>query len=188
MRFIIYAGDMSRVSQAQARENRRRVVETASRLFRERGVDQVSVADVMAGAGLTHGGFYKQFTSKDALAVEALTQGLTEVRERLAKLGEPGDETARASFLDHYLSPDHRDSPGDGCPIAGFARDMPDAAPDLAARYAEGVEYYADKLGGTAAVSMAVGALILARATAGTELSDRILTEALTALNDTRKS
>jgi len=61
---------------------------------------------------------------------------------------------------------------------------MPGADPDLAATYAAGVEYYADKLGSTAAVSTAIGALILARATAGTELSDRILTEALTALKD----
>ncbi|MEV0714004.1 TetR/AcrR family transcriptional regulator [Asanoa sp. NPDC050611] len=176
---------MSRVSQAQARENRQRVVETATRLFRERGIAQVSVADVMAGAGLTHGGFYKQFTSKDALAVEALAQGVAEVRERLAKIGEPGDERARESFLDHYLSPDHRDSPGDGCPIAGFARDMPGTDPDLTATYAAGVAYYADKLGSTAAVSTAVGALILARATAGTELSDRILAEALASLTTT---
>jgi TetR/AcrR family transcriptional repressor of nem operon len=177
---------MSRASQAQARENRQRVVETAARLFRERGVAQVSVADVMAGAGLTHGGFYKQFTSKDALAVEALTHGLAEIGERLAKIREPGDESGRASFLDYYLSPDHRDSPGDGCPLAGFAHDMPGADGDLAATYAAGVEYFADKLGGTAAASTAVGALILARATAGTELSDRILTEALSSLEDSR--
>ena len=84
---------MSRVSQAQARENRQRVVETAARLFRERGVAHVSVADVMAGAGLTHGGFYKQFTSKEALAVEALAQGLAEIGERLATIGAPGDES-----------------------------------------------------------------------------------------------
>jgi TetR/AcrR family transcriptional regulator, transcriptional repressor for nem operon len=173
---------MSRVSQAQARENRQRVVETAARLFRERGVDQVRVADVMAGAGLTHGGFYKQFASKDALAVEALAQGLADIGERLAKIGEPGDDMARARFLDHYLSPDHRDSPGDGCPVAGFARDMPGAGADLTATYAAGVETYAEKLGSTAAVSMAVGALILARATAGTALSDRILAEALASL------
>jgi len=173
---------MSRVSQAQARENRQRVVETATRLFRERGVAQVSVADVMAGAGLTHGGFYKQFTSKDALAVEALAHGLSEVEKRLAPLG--GDESARAGFLDHYLSREHRDEPGDGCPIAGFARDMPAADADLAATFAGGVEYYADKLGDLAAVSTAVGALILARATAGTPLSDRILTEALASLRD----
>ena len=177
---------MSRASQAQARENRQRVVETAARLFRERGVAQVSVADVMAGAGLTHGGFYKQFTSKDALAVEALTQGLADIGERLAKIGEPGDENGRAGFLEHYLSPDHRDSPGDGCPVAGFAHDMPGADADLAATYAAGVESYADKLGGTAAVSTAVGALILARATAGTELSDRILAEALASLEASR--
>jgi TetR/AcrR family transcriptional regulator, transcriptional repressor for nem operon len=179
-------GTMSRVSQAQARENRQRVVDTAARLFRERGVAQVSVADVMAGAGLTHGGFYKQFASKDTLAVEALAQALAEIGERLAKIGEPGDEQGRASFLEHYLSPDHRDSPGDGCPVAGFAHDMPGADADLAATYAAGVACYADKLGGTAAVSTAVGALILARATAGTELSDRILSEALASLEGSR--
>ncbi|GAA1866410.1 TetR/AcrR family transcriptional regulator [Asanoa iriomotensis] len=173
---------MSRVSQAQARENRERVVETAARLFRERGVAQVSVADVMAGAGLTHGGFYKQFTSKEALAVEALLRGLAEIGERLAAI----DETGRGSFLDYYLSPEHRDSPGDGCPVAGFARDMPGADADVAATYATGVEYLADKLGGAAAMSTAVGALILARATAGTAISDRILTEALASLDDER--
>jgi TetR/AcrR family transcriptional repressor of nem operon len=177
---------MSRVSQAQARENRQRIVEIAARLFREHGVAQVSVADVMAGAGLTHGGFYKHFTSKDALAVEALTQGLAEIAERLARIGQPGDESGWASFLDYYLSSDHRDSPGDGCPVAGFARDMPGTDADLAATYAAGVASLADKLGGTAAMSTAVGALILARATAGTELSDRILTEALASLEDSR--
>jgi TetR/AcrR family transcriptional regulator, transcriptional repressor for nem operon len=177
---------MSRVSQAQARENRQRVVETAARLFRERGVAQVSVADVMAGAGLTHGGFYKQFPSKDALAVEALAQALAEIGERLAKIGEPGDEDSRTAFLDHYLSPDHRDSPADGCPVAGFAHDLPDADPDLVATYAAGVAYYADQLGGTVAVSTAIGALILARATAGTDLSDRILAEALASLTESR--
>jgi TetR/AcrR family transcriptional repressor of nem operon len=184
MRIIIYAGVMSRVSQAQARENRKRVVGIAARLFRERGVAQVSVADVMEEAGLTHGGFYKQFTSKDALAVEALAQGLAEIDHRLATIGEPGDEGGWASFLDFYLSSYHRDSPGDGCPVAGFARDMPGADAGLAATYAAGVASLADKLGGTAAASTAVGALILARATAGTELSDRILTEALASLED----
>ncbi|GIF75420.1 TetR/AcrR family transcriptional regulator [Asanoa siamensis] len=171
---------MSKVSQAQARENRQRVVDTATRLLRERGIARVGVADVMAGAGLTHGGFYNQFASKDALVAEAVTQGLGEIAERLAWIAEHGPE----SFLDHYLSPDHRDSPGDGCPVAGFARDMPGADPDLAATYAAGVDYFADKLGGTAAVSTAVGALLLARATAGTPLSDRILADALASLKD----
>jgi len=140
----------------------------------------------MAGAGLTHGGFYKQFTSKDALAVEALMQGLAEIGERLARIKDADDESGRASFLDYYLSSDHRDSAGDGCPVAAFAREMPGADADLAATYAAGVEFFAGKLGGTAAVSTAVGALILARATAGTDLSDRILADALASLLDSR--
>lgn len=70
---------MGRVSQAQAEENRRRVVETASRLFREQGT-HVSVADLMKAAGLTHGGFYKQFASKEALVDEATAHALRRVR------------------------------------------------------------------------------------------------------------
>src|ERR1700733_8349383 len=95
---------MSRVTQAQARENRQRVVEPAARLCRHRGGAQGSVADVMAGAGLTHGGFYKHFTSKDALAVEALAQGLAEIAERLARIGEPGDESGWGRFPGYLLS------------------------------------------------------------------------------------
>ncbi|HEV7707974.1 MAG TPA: TetR/AcrR family transcriptional regulator [Asanoa sp.] len=140
----------------------------------------VSAAGPRSEMDRSHGGFYKQFASKDALAVEALAQGLAEIGARLDTMGESG----RAGFLDYYLSPEHRDSPGDGCPLAGFVRDMPGADADLAATYGAGVEYFADKLGGTAAVSTAVGALILARGTAGTELSDRILTDALASLAD----
>lgn len=72
---------MGRVSQAQAEENRRRVVDTASRLFREQGT-QVSVADLMKAAGLTHGAFYKQFASKEALVGEATAHAFAELARR----------------------------------------------------------------------------------------------------------
>jgi TetR/AcrR family transcriptional repressor of nem operon len=174
---------MGRVSQAQAQDNRRRIVETAARLFRERGVPGVSVADVMAEVGLTHGGFYKQFASKDALVAEAVGQAFTEQAGRLAEFaGRPG---GRSAFLDMYLSPEHRDDPGHGCPSAGFGGDLAREAPDSTAKipYAEGVELYAQWLDGDlAAVSTLIGAIVLARATAGTELSDRILAAARTAL------
>jgi TetR/AcrR family transcriptional repressor of nem operon len=178
---------MGRVSQAQAQENRKRIVATAARLFRERGVPGVGVADVMAEAGLTHGGFYKHFASKDALVAEAVGRAF---EEQDARIGEIGDEAARAGFLDYYLSGPHRDLPGAGCAAAGFGGDIAHAGADAEARtaYAEGIEQYARRLGhdgelDLAAVSTLVGAMILARATAGTDLSDRILAAARAALS-----
>ncbi|WP_436520098.1 TetR/AcrR family transcriptional regulator [Actinoplanes sp. HUAS TT8] len=178
---------MGRVSQAQARENRERIVTTAARLFRERGIAGVSVADVSAAAGLTHGGFYKQFESKDALVTEAIAHAFAEQASRVTGDGE----TARRAFVRTYLSKEHRDEPGAGCPTAGFAGDVAREAGGEAARetYAQGVDAYARMLGtedepNLAAVSMMVGALILSRATAGTEISEKILAAALASLGE----
>jgi TetR/AcrR family transcriptional repressor of nem operon len=180
---------MGRVSQAQAQENRQRIVATAARLFRERGVDGVSVADVMAEVGLTHGGFYKQFASKEALVAEAVGQAFTEQGERLGTYGPAGDAAARAAFVDDYLSAEHRDDPGPGCPSAGLGTDIARAPGNTEARlaYAAGLDGYAKWLGSgdtpdLVTLSTMVGALVLARATAGTDLSDQILTEVRQAL------
>ncbi|MGW2151331.1 TetR/AcrR family transcriptional regulator [Nonomuraea bangladeshensis] len=167
---------MGRVSQAQARENRKRIVETAARLFRERGVAGVSVADVMAEVGLTHGGFYKQFASKDALVAEAVAQAFGEAGERLAA-------ASREDFVRGYLSAEHRDRRGDGCPAAGFGGDLShDDQGTAVDAYAKGVDRYAQELGSLADVATLVGAIVLARATAGTEVSDRVLEAARQAL------
>jgi TetR/AcrR family transcriptional repressor of nem operon len=201
---------MGRVSQAQAQENRRTVVRTAGRLFRERGIDGVSVADVMAAAGLTHGGFYKQFESKEALVVEAIAQAFAEQAETLRRYrDEPDQIAAHAAFLEGYLSPGHRDDPGPGCPTAGFGGDLAreqargragERAGEQAGEqareqggspareaYAKGVDLYSRWLGSESepdlvTVSTMVGAVILARATAGLEISDRILRAAREAL------
>jgi TetR/AcrR family transcriptional regulator, transcriptional repressor for nem operon len=180
---------MGRVSQAQAQENRKRIVETAARLFRERGISAVSVADVMADVGLTHGGFYKHFASKEALVAEAVGQAYAEQFAHLDHLGRPGDPAAHLALFDEYLSAAHRDSPGDGCPAAGFGGDMAHEEPGAAAReaFAKGVEGYGQWLGhdgkpDLAALSTIVGAMILSRATAGTEISERILAEAKAAV------
>jgi TetR/AcrR family transcriptional repressor of nem operon len=186
MTHAIYSGGMGRVTQAKAQENRQRVVATAARLFRERGVPGVSVADLMAAAGLTHGGFYKQFASKEALVAEAVTEAF----EESAAVAQTFEDDA-AQFVRWYLSADHRDHPGEGCAAAGFATDIAREGADSDARapYAAGIEQYGRQLAGgdgedLAAVSMLVGALVLARATAGTDLSDRILAAARTALTD----
>ena len=186
---------MGRVSQAQAQENRRTVVRTAGRLFRERGIDGVSVADIMAEAGLTHGGFYKQFESKDALVAEAIAQAFAEQAETLRNYQDrPDQESARSAFFTGYLSPEHRDDPGPGCPTAGFGGDLArseDATPAREA-YAAGVDRYSRWLGSETepdlvTVATMVGAVILARATAGLEISDRILDAARTALTTTER-
>jgi TetR/AcrR family transcriptional repressor of nem operon len=181
---------MGRVSQAQAQENRRTVVRTAGRLFRERGIDGVSVADVMAAAGLTHGGFYKQFESKEALVVEAIAQAFAEQAETLRRYqDEPDQIAAHTAFLEGYLSPGHRDDPGPGCPTAGFGGDLAreEGAGPAREAYAKGVDRYSRWLGSESepdlvTVSTMVGAVILARATAGLEISDRILRAAREAL------
>lgn len=112
---------MGRVSQAQARENRERVVRTASRLFRERGT-HLSVADLMKAAGLTHGGFYKQFASKEALIDEATAHAFEELtRHRAATFDQRGGERAAAqrALIDTYLSVEHRDNPAGAAPSPG---------------------------------------------------------------------
>ncbi|MFI6439150.1 TetR/AcrR family transcriptional regulator [Streptomyces sp. NPDC050759] len=184
---------MSRVSQAQALENRRRAVAAASQLFRERGVNGISVADLMKSIGLTTGGFYKQFPSKEALIAEAAQSAFGDLDVLLESFDTAqGDHgTARGALIDYYLSPEHRDQPGTGCPTAGFAGDTArePTAGEVRETYAAGVEKFAAWMSteaddGLAAVATLVGAILLARATAGTELSEKILEsthEALTA-------
>jgi TetR/AcrR family transcriptional repressor of nem operon len=183
---------MGRVSQAQAQENRARVVAAAARLLRERGTD-VSLADIMTAVGLTHGGFYKQFASKEALVDEATALAFDDQRRVRAQQDEApdgGHEAARRSQIDWYLSAEHRDNPADGCPIAGLAVDVARDEEDSIAHqtYAEGVRDYAAWLAvdgeddGLVRLSTMVGALLLARSTAGTDLSDRFLDAARTAL------
>ncbi|MFD3538975.1 TetR/AcrR family transcriptional regulator [Streptomyces sp. NPDC058662] len=186
---------MGRVSQAQAQDNRRRVVETASRLFREQGTD-VSVADLMKASGLTHGGFYKQFASKEALIDEATAHAFGELaqhhKDGLDQYAGQRDAAQRA-LIDAYLSTEHRDSAADGCPAAALATDMARDGGDSEARrvYTEGVRDFAEWLAtedqdGITRLCTMLGALVLSRATKGSPLSEEILTtarEALTATN-----
>ena len=202
---------MGRASKAQAQENRQRVVETASRLFREQGT-QVSVADLMKAVGLTHGGFYKQFASKEALVDEATAHAFEEfTRQYLPASGSgsgsapdsdsgsgsgSGDTAAhegltQEELIDVYLSAEHRDNAADGCPLAGFAPDRARAAGDSEAHrvYAQGARDFAEALAtedqdGLARLSTLVGALTLARATKGTPISEEILDAARAALTE----
>lgn len=157
-----------RISKEQSRENRERVVETASTLFRERGFDGVAVADLMRAAGFTHGGFYNHFETKEALAAEALTRAFDQmaaVRDRSAGLAE---------VLTGYLSRAARGAPGKTCPAAALAGDAARQPPPVRAAFADGVEAmidsFAAQIGGpdardraVALLAQMVGALILSR-------------------------
>lgn len=171
---------MPRVSQEQAKLNRQRVVEVAAALFRERGLHGVGVADIMASAGLTHGGFYGQFASKDALAVEAFDSALGEDRRGALDM-----------LIANYLSVGHVQSPGLGCPLAALANDVarePTGSP-LRARFTHGVRHLVGLLSelspqgvkerrrqrALAKLSTLVGAVVLARAVDDPSLADELL-------------
>jgi TetR/AcrR family transcriptional repressor of nem operon len=187
---------VGRASKADATKHRQEVVSAAARLFRERGVRGVSVPDLMSEVGLTHGGFYRQFESKEALVGEATAHAFDDMRQLFAKFeseqdgDRPTDQAAaQKAFAQYYLSPTNRDDLGDGCPAAGLGTDISREKSGSEARnsYAAGVTDFAawmseDDHPDFATISTMVGALILYRATADTALSDRILSEALASL------
>ncbi|NDL61648.1 TetR family transcriptional regulator [Acerihabitans arboris] len=122
-----------RVTKAQARENRTHIVETASRLFRERGYDGVGVAELMAAAGFTHGGFYKHFGSKADLMAEAAASGLSRSAVKTGGLDI-------AKFVEDYVSREHRDARGDGCTMAALCGDAARQPEPIKATFAAGIE------------------------------------------------
>ena len=183
---------MPRASKAQTAKNHAAIEQVSSRLFREQGL-RVSVKDVMSAAGLTHGGFYGHFGSKDELAAQACTAAFSESVERWRKRigGAKDRRSARTALIEAYLTAERRAAVGAGCPIAGLATDVarePEGKPVKKA-FRAGLEELIDMLAkvqstraaGTAheeaVVQMAtlVGALVLARATEGSELSEEFL-------------
>ncbi|MHA6825277.1 TetR/AcrR family transcriptional regulator [Ralstonia pseudosolanacearum] len=122
-----------KVTKAQAQANRARVVETASALFRERGYDGIGVADLMAAAGLTHGGFYKQFGSKADLMAESAACSI-------AKTAELTTGVDMSEFLRLYLSREHRDSRSTGCTLAALGGDAARQPESVRTTFAAGIE------------------------------------------------
>lgn len=187
---------MPRVSRKQADLNRETIVEAATKLFRERGLHGISVVDVMAAAGLTHGGFYGHFESREALATEACGRAFEESgarwKERIA--AADSNAAARRALIEPYLSTASRDNPGDSCPVVAFAGDMCHEAADSPLRqtFMVGLNRLLDKFGSLmdspdaplkrqqalVQYSLMVGALILARATRGDALSEELLAAA----------
>ena len=123
-----------RISKEQAQANHDRVVDAASVLIRERGIEGAGVAEVMKAAGLTHGGFYNHFSSKEALTVEALGQGFREMSDERAKA------PSLAILLKGYLSEAARRNPGKACPAAGLAGDVARQPDAVKAEFADGLD------------------------------------------------
>ena len=126
-----------RISKEKAAENRAALIRAASKLFRERGIDGVGVAEISKEAGLTHGALYAHFKSKEALALEALAYGLEQNNARMYASTVNGMPDL-AGFVDHYLALDSRADYGNRCPIAASASEIGRQDQAISARFAEG--------------------------------------------------
>jgi TetR/AcrR family transcriptional repressor of nem operon len=175
-----------KVTKAQAQANRALIVETASALFREHGYDGVGVAELMASAGFTHGGFYKHFRSKADLMAEAAANTISQTVANSEGLKV-------ADFFSSYVSRAHRDARGGGCTMAALCGDAARQSDDIKATYAAGIDSLLATLqGGSAAAgdvdrrelrktmiaafAQAVGAIVLSRACPDdSALADEIL-------------
>ena len=179
-----------RVSKVKAAQNRERILASAARLFREQGISATGVDAITEDAGLTHGGLYSQFGSKEAIAAEAIQFALTRSKRVWQRTLErnPGMR-ALPAIVDGYLSRAHRDAPGNGCVVAALGTDIarqPRRVRQVFTREIKNDLEFLSRLmpngGGedrfedaiVAFASMA-GALILARAVNDEELSDLIL-------------
>src|SRR5262245_11142979 len=174
-----------RRSRAEKAKTHERIVELASERIREQGLERPAVAEIMEAAGLTHGGFYKHFESRDELIAEATETALARSDRHLHALTDNAQDPL-AAFVDWYLSGEHRDNPGAGCAIAALGDDVSRGDKRLRNAYRRQVERYLDNLerflgGGQdarrraiLALSALVGAVTLSRAVDDQALADEI--------------
>lgn len=189
---------MARVSKQQMARNREEIIQVSSQLFRERGLNGVSVNDLMAAAGLTHGGFYGHFSSKDELVAIASRKALDDSASRWQEIRHQPHHDDFRTLVEAYLSSTHRDAAKDGCPITALASDVARGGEAKPVRdvYLDGVNALLERLefvsdiqdaeqrrqNALVQLSLLLGALTLARATAGDALSDAFLLSAKNAL------
>jgi TetR/AcrR family transcriptional regulator, transcriptional repressor for nem operon len=178
-----------RVSRIQAEKNRQTVIDVASRLFREHGFDGVGLKDLMKGAGLTQGAFYKQFGSKDDLAAQASKRALESASRRWSAAAEANPKDPLGAVIAFYLSVGHREERMDGCPVVALGSDAARQSADVKASFEAGIRKYLELLGSwvgdadgekpgsktVAILSAMVGAVLLSRAVNDEDLSKRFL-------------
>lgn len=167
-----------KVSREHSQQNKEKVIDTAATLVRERGIDGIAIADLMEAVGLTHGGFYRQFKSKDDLIVQAVQRAFESSHELVVRQMENHPNGPFEGLVRYYVSNAHRDATGAGCIVAALASDVARSkSPELAKLLEETITIYIDNLiaalPGTdkaakrrmawAILSEMVGAVILAR-------------------------
>ena len=192
-----------RLTKEQAKQNRHRIVDTASRMFRLHGMANVAVADVMKESGFTHGGFYNHFKSKDELAAEAIASAFDVVTRGISEKLASGEtpQNSLSSFVDQYLNPSHRDTKSGGCPASALCVDAARNGKAVQNAFAKGVESYLDMIAAQmdgdqqearqqaiALFSGLVGAMMLSRAVkkGDPKLSNELLSSARNSFNPNR--
>jgi TetR/AcrR family transcriptional repressor of nem operon len=186
-----------RVSKAEAAQNRERIIAVAGKLFRERGFDGIGVADLMKCAGLTHGGFYGHFASKEDLMAQACARALEGSLSTMHQLAENSGDNALSAIATAYLSPAHRDQMGEGCVLAALGAEAARHGSPVRSAFTQGVRSAVDMLvqllpGRSAQAkrelalmtyASMIGALVLARAVDNKELSEDVLRSVLASIN-----
>lgn len=181
-----------RYSDSHKEETRRKVVRAAAAAVRARGPEGVGVAEVMAAAGLTHGGFYAHFSSKEALVAAAIEEAFRTSANRFSRMTEGLDpQAALTVFVDAYVSSEHRAHPERGCPIAALSSDLPRQGAPVRQAYEAGVRGLIRRLAGwlppgeagaeslaASLVAEMAGSVSLSRALSDDAEADRWLSEA----------
>ncbi|MGW1725840.1 TetR/AcrR family transcriptional regulator [Streptomyces sp. NPDC002306] len=174
-------------SQAEKAASRERVLRIAARKVRAEGVTRPGVADLMKEAGLTHGGFYKHFASRDDLISQASAVALAEGTAKMERAARKNEQDPRAGLIDAYLAKQHRDAPATGCALVTLGAAAGRGDQHFKEAYEEQVRAYLDLIaglddsGGEAraeamlTLSALVGATLMSRAMADPELSDELL-------------
>ena len=187
-----------KVTREQAAQNRQRILDVAAQLFRERGFEGIGVADLMKEAGLTHGGFYGHFSSKDDLIAQASARELTRSLGQWSTFAERASDDPLSAVADAYLTRSHRDNPGTGCVLAALGPDVSRQGPavrravtdyvrsvvDLFVKLVPGKSKAARRQKAISTYATLVGAMVLARAVDDRALSQEILDAGLASVKD----
>jgi TetR/AcrR family transcriptional regulator, transcriptional repressor for nem operon len=185
-------------SRAEKAASHDRILDIAAARIRRDGIAGLAVADLMNEAGLTHGGFYRHFDSREQLVGEATQRALSQGSEWTVVSGRLGGRRGLGALVDGYLSPWHRDHPETGCGVAGVASDVARDGTPARASYTrqvkecltvigdliDGFDHRAAERQATITLSLLVGAITIARAVDDPGLSDQILTNAADALKE----
>ena len=189
---------MPRHSQEEKARSHERIVDIAAARIREAGTAAPSVAQIMQAAGLTHGGFYKHFESRDDLIAEAVDRTFADSQQATAAVIDGADDPL-AAFVDWYVSAEHRDNPGSGCGVVALGGEVAHAEPRVRAAYTDQVKRYLAQLEellsgddreadpvirrqARVTLSTLIGAVLVARAVDDPALSDAIIADARAAL------